>query len=111
MAASLELGLEAVTSVQPSFDTTLWRRRKCVQVLAPDRIVLEATGGFELSLLAALGSAGLPVVAANPRQSRDFARSTGRLVKADALDAQVLAHFAAVVRPTLRPLPDADQSR
>lgn len=74
--------------------------------LAPDRIVLEATAGYELPVLAALGSASLPVVAVNPRQVRDFARSTGRLAKTDALDAQVLAHFAAVVRPKERPLPD-----
>lgn len=75
--------------------------------LAPDRIVLEATAGYELPMLAALGSAGLPVVAVNPRQVRDFARSTGQLAKTDALDAHVLAQFAAVVRPKLRPLPDA----
>jgi transposase len=75
--------------------------------IAPDRIVLEATAGYELPLLAALGSASLPVVAVNPRQVRDFARSTGRLAKTDALDAYVLAQFAAVVRPKLRPLPDA----
>jgi transposase len=74
---------------------------------APDSIVLEATAGYELPLLAALGSASLPVVAVNPRQVRDFARSTGRLAKTDALDAHVLAQFAAVVRPKLRPLPDA----
>jgi transposase len=75
--------------------------------LAPELIVLEASGGYETPVLAMLGSAGLPVVAVNPRQVRDFARSTGRLAKTDALDAQVLAQFAAVVRPTVRPLPDA----
>src|SRR5207302_9600220 len=64
-------------------------------------------GGYETPVLATLGSASLPVVAVNPRQVRDFARSTGQLAKTDALDAQVLAQFAAVVRPTLRPLPDA----
>jgi transposase len=73
----------------------------------PERIVLEATGGYELPLVATLASAGLPVVAVNPRQVRDFARSTGRLAKTDALDAQVLAQFAAAVRPALRLLPDA----
>src|SRR5215211_5382279 len=78
-----------------------------IRKLAPERIVLEATGGYEAVALATLGSAGLPVVAVNPRQVRDFARSTGRLAKTDALDAQVLAHFAAVVRPPIRPLPDA----
>ena len=75
--------------------------------LAPDRIVLEATAGYELPALVALADAHLPVVAVNPRQVREFARSTGRLAKTDALDALVLAHFAAVIRPQVRPLPDA----
>jgi transposase len=70
-----------------------------VQALAPERIVLEATGGIEVPAVAALGSAGLPVVAVNPRQARDFARATGRLAKADSLDAAVLAQFAAMVKP------------
>ena len=73
----------------------------------PTLIVLEATGGLELPLLAALGSAGLPAVAVNPRQVRDFAKATGKLAKTDAIDAQVLAHFAAAVQPEIRPLPDA----
>jgi transposase len=80
---------------------------KRVPSLAPELIVLEASGGYEMPVLAMLASAGLPVVAVNPRQVRDFARSTGQLAKTDALDAQVLAQFAAVVRPELRPLPDA----
>ena len=78
-----------------------------LQQLEPERIVLEATGGYELPAVASLASSGLPVVAVNPRQVRDFARSTGRLAKTDALDAQVLAQFAAAIRPALRPLPDA----
>ncbi len=73
----------------------------------PRVIVLEATGGLERPLLAALGGAGLPVVAVNPRQVRDFARARGTLAKTDALDAQVLAHFAAAVQPPVRPLPTA----
>ena len=76
--------------------------------VAPERIVLEASGGLELPLVAALAAAALPVVVVNPRQVRDFARATGRLAKTDALDAQVLAHFAEAVRPELRPLPDAE---
>lgn len=75
--------------------------------LQPQGVVLEATGGLEVSLVAALGLAGLPVVVVNPRQVRDFARATGRLAKTDALDAQVLARFAAAVRPQARPLADA----
>jgi transposase len=75
--------------------------------LAPTLIVLEATGGFEIATVAAAATAGLPVVVANPRQVRDFARATGQLAKTDALDAQILALFAERVRPEPRPLPDA----
>jgi transposase len=78
-----------------------------LQPLGPERIVLEATGGYELPALAALGCAALPAVAVNPRQVREFAKATGRLAKTDRLDAQVLAHFAEAVKPELRPLPDA----
>jgi transposase len=78
-----------------------------VSALRPTLIVLEATGGLELPVLGVVGSAGLPVVAVNPRQVRDFAKATGKLAKTDALDAQVLAHFADAVRPAVRPLPDA----
>ena len=79
-----------------------------VRQLAPERIVLEATGGFEAPLAAALAGAGQPVVVVNPRQVRDFAKATGQLAKTDALDAAVLAHFAQAIRPEVRPLPDAD---
>lgn len=75
--------------------------------LEPVVVVIEATGGLEVSLAVALGSAGLPVTVVNPRQVRDFARATGRLAKTDKLDAQVLAQFGAVVQPPVRPLPDA----
>jgi transposase len=75
--------------------------------LPPALVVLEATGGLEVPLAGALVTAGLPVAVVNPRQVRDFAKATGTLAKTDALDAAVLAHFAAAVRPTPRPLPDA----
>ena len=68
-------------------------------------IVVEATGGYERGVVAALGGAGLPVVVVNPRQVRDFARATGQLAKTDALDAHVLAAFGARVRPERRALP------
>lgn len=75
--------------------------------VAPALIVCEATGGYERLLVAALALAGLPVAVVNPRQARRFAQSTGRLAKTDALDAHALAHFAAAVRPAVRPLPSA----
>src|SRR2546421_3306976 len=78
-----------------------------LQARHPTLIVLDATGGLERMVTSALATAGLPVVVVNPRQVRDFARATGQLAKTDALDARALAHFADVIRPTPRPLPDA----
>jgi transposase len=69
-------------------------------------VVLEATGGFEVPAVSALAAAGLPVVVANPRQVRNFARATGQLAKTDRLDARILALFAERVRPEVRVLPD-----
>lgn len=75
--------------------------------IAPTVIVLEATGGYETAAVASLTAAGLPVVVANPKQVRDFARAAGQLAKTDALDARVLADFGWKMQPTPRPLPDA----
>jgi len=77
-----------------------------LQPRTPALIVLEATGGFENPAVAGLAAAGLPVVVANPRQVRDFAKATGQLAKTDRIDAQILALFAARVQPPIRPLPD-----
>ena len=75
--------------------------------IGPALIVLEATGGFETVVAAALTAAGLPLAVVNPRQIRDFARATGKLAKTDPLDAAVIAHFAEAVRPPVRPVADA----
>ena len=80
---------------------------KWLAKIAPTLIVLEATGGYERQVTRALVSADLPAVVVNPRQVRDFAKATGQLAKTDSIDAGVLAHFAEVIRPELRPLPDA----
>jgi transposase len=74
-----------------------------LHALRPTLVVLEATGERELPVAAALASAGVAVAVVNPRQVRDFARAIGQLAKTDALDAQVLARFAEVVRPTPKP--------
>lgn len=79
--------------------------------LRPELVVLEATGGFEVTVAAALAAAGLPLAVVNPRQIRDFARATGRLAKTDRLDALAIARFAEAVRPQPRPLPDAAARR
>jgi transposase len=71
-------------------------------------VVLEATGGFERTVVRALAAAGLAVAVVNPRQVRDFARATGTLAKTDRIDASILARFAEAVRPAPKPLPDRE---
>ena len=78
-----------------------------LRTVAPTIVVLEASGGYEVALTAALASAGLPVAVVNPRQIRDYARAVGQLAKTDRLDAQIIARFAEAVRPEPRPVPDA----
>lgn len=74
-----------------------------------ERVVLEATGGFETRVSIALAGAGLPVVVVNPKQVRDFAKACGILAKTDRLDALVLARFGQQIRPPVRALPSEAQ--
>ncbi|MFC1833190.1 IS110 family transposase [Thermodesulfobacteriota bacterium] len=76
---------------------------------APTVIVMEASGGFEISLSAELGTAGLPIAIVNPRQVRDFARAIGKLAKTDSIDAYVLARFAQTINPEPKPLPSKEE--
>jgi transposase len=74
--------------------------------LSPHLVAMEATGGFETIVAAALAAAGLPVVVVNPAQVRAFARALGKRAKTDPIDAGVIAHFAEATAPDPRPLPD-----
>jgi len=93
----------------PNDATGIARLVRALTTLAPTLIVLEATGGFQSAVVAALGMAGLPVAVVNPRQVRRFAEAMGQLAKTDRLDAALLALFAERVRPTPRPLPTETQ--
>lgn len=75
---------------------------------APKLVVLEATGGLERPLARALAAARIPVAVVNPRQARDFARACGILAKTDKIDAAALARFGEALKPTPRPIPDAE---
>ncbi len=77
-----------------------------LQASTPERVVLEATGGYERPAVAAMLAAKLPVIVVNPRQVRDFAKAMGQLAKTDTIDAKILARFARDIRPEARPLPD-----
>ena len=93
-----------VSNDEEGFDELLGRLKGPHPIL----VVLEASGGLERPVAAALATAGIPVAVLNPRQTRDFARAMGRLAKTDRLDAKVLARFAEAVRPAPRTLPDAE---
>lgn len=77
-----------------------------IKAESPELVVLEATGGLHLSAASAIESAAIVVAVVNPRQVRDFAKAAGKLAKTDAIDAQILAHFAEVMQPPARPLLD-----
>ena len=91
----------------PNDDTGISDLVQRLKSLQPTLVVLEATGGLEIPVTAALAAAEVPLAVINPRQVRDFAKAVGQLAKTDALDAHLLARFAEVIRPASRPLPDA----
>ena len=93
---------------EPNDDAGIDRLVKAFVEARPDLIVLESTGGYERSLVAALAARQLPVVVVNPRQVRDFARAMGKLAKTDEIDAVVLARFGEATKPEIRPLPDEE---
>lgn len=82
---------------------------KRLQALSVARIVVEASGGYEVLLVTHLAAAGLPVVRVNPRQARHFAQATNQLAKTDRVDARLLAQLGEQLQPQLRPLPSAEQ--
>lgn len=73
-------------------------------------VALEASGGYEALAVATLGAAGLPVALVNPRQARDFARSTGTLAKTDVIDAKLLARFALTIKPRVTALAESGRA-
>ena len=98
--------IERVAHTAKGIDRVLaWARE-----LGAERITVEATGGWQTPLVAALAEAGLPVVVVNPRQVRAYARAAGQLAKTDRIDARVLCDFTLAVQPPLRPLKD-DQAQ
>ena len=100
----LDLGLTSDVKVDrfENNETGIARLVENLARVQPALIVVEATGGLEMLVVAALRVAGLPIAVVNARQVRDFAKATGRLAKTDKLDALVLAHFAQAVRPAIR---------
>jgi transposase len=106
---------ELVIAVHPTHarwtsETTAPALRAVVErlrALTPRIIVVEATGGYERALVAALAVADLPVAVVNPRQARAFAQAMGRTAKTDAIDAAVLAAFGARLDLEARPVADA----
>jgi len=78
-----------------------------LRTVAPTLIVVEATGGFETIVAAAIGAAQLPLVVVNPAQVRHYAQAVGKRAKTDPIDAEMIARFAEAVKPEPRQVPDA----
>lgn len=95
----------------PNTDAGLRALAAFLAPVAPALVVLEATGRYSRAVVAALATDRVPVVVLNPARARQFAQALGRLAKTDAVDAAVLAEYGERVRPTPRPLPDADTLR
>jgi transposase len=74
-------------------------------------VVIEATGGLERPVVAALLQAGLPASIVNPARVRAFAEGTGQLAKTDKIDAKVLASYGAYMRPAPAELPTATRAK
>lgn len=96
--------LWAVTNDEAGFALLVSR----LKPLEPKLVIVEATGGYQAPLVAALTVAGIVVAVVNPRQVRDFGRASGQLAKTDVLDAEVIARFGEAMRPEPRPLPDEE---
>jgi transposase len=92
----------------PNDEAGINRLIQTISELAPALVVMESTGGYETPLAFALSKTGIPCAVLNPREVRDFARATKKLAKTDAIDAQVLAHFAAAIKPEPRPMSDEE---
>jgi transposase len=99
VASTLAAGVRRVPNTEDGWDTLVAELDR----LEPERIVLEATGGYERGVAVALAAAGLPVSVVNPRHVRLYGRSTGKLAKTDAIDARIIAAFAEANRPPVRP--------
>jgi len=76
--------------------------------LAPNRVVLEATGKLERLAVSELAAAGLPVAVVNPGRVRHYAKARGKRAKTDPIDARLIAEFAQDLAPEFHPLPDAE---
>ena len=97
----LDLAFEPKRKIQ-HFDNNAKGIEQCAKLLVQrqtELIVMEPTGGYEVALLLRLQAAGLKVAVVNARRIREFARALGQLAKTDKLDAQVIAHYGAVIKP------------
>ncbi len=76
-----------------------------------ERIVVEASGRHEHALVQACDQAGLPIIIVNPISVRRYAQAIGVLAKTDRIDAQVIAQYAATLKPEPKPIPDKTSQR
>ncbi len=102
--AALDVAIDGVAGVARFANTPVGIGKLIGRLkgIADARVVVEATGGYEETLLDACCDAGVWVARINPRQARDFARATGELAKTDQIDARLLCLLSRVFAGRLR---------
>ena len=104
----LEIGVLPVDQFWKASNDEVGRQEVAERLseLEPTLVVMEASGGYETPIAIHLVAAGLRVAVMNPSQIQDFANAKGEMVKPAQIDARMLALFAQVIRPQVRPLKD-----
>ena len=90
----------------PNSEAHIWRFVKILKGYSIERIVVEATGRYKHALVQACDQASLPIIVVNPISVRRYAQAIGVLAKTDRIDAQVIAKYAATLKPDFKPIPD-----
>ena len=75
-----------------------------LEVMNPELVVLEPTGGCELGVLNALISRGVRVSREHAYKIHHHGRASGQLAKSDKLDASVIADYAEVYSKKIKPM-------
>jgi len=91
---------KARLTIQNSADAIVQELVKVLKHKTGVLVVMEATGGYETTLVKVLGQHRISVAVVNLRQLRDFAKGIGMDAKTDRIDAAVIARFGQVVNPT-----------
>jgi transposase len=87
----------------PNTSEGIRKLKRWIVAFGPALVIVEATGKWHRQVQRSLFASGIPITLVDPFRVRMFAKAQGILAKTDRLDARVLALFAAMMSPKLRP--------